>query len=338
MKALVCTTPGRIDLIDAQKPSLSKGRAIIRVTRIGICGTDLHAFEGTQPYFTYPRILGHEVAGELIDIDGETEFKKGELVTFIPYIHCGNCPACRQGKTNCCEALKVCGVHVDGAMSEYFAVPANLLINVRGLSKDEVALIEPLSIAAHAVRRADVHSRQNVVVAGAGPIGFGIIQFAKARGAEVTVIDVNEDRLNFCRETLGISNTIHALQEDAVKKLKEFTDGSMAAVVFDASGNLRALEDGFKYMGHASKYILVGLQLQNISFSHPEFHKREGTLMSSRNATREDFEQVIEAITQNKIDPLQMISHHVRFDRVPELFPSWLDTRNKVLKVVVELD
>jgi 2-desacetyl-2-hydroxyethyl bacteriochlorophyllide A dehydrogenase len=338
MRALICNEPRKIEERQIKKPESEQGCAIIKITRIGICGTDLHAFEGTQPYFSYPRILGHELAGEIVEISGTDEFKKGELVTFIPYLNCGNCIMCAQGKTNCCINIKVFGVHIDGGMTEYLSVPSRLLLKVKGISPDAVALIEPLAIAAHAIRRGEVTMKDNVIIAGVGPIGVGIAQFAKMKGANVIVVDVNEDRLAFSREQLGIEKTVNASQVDAIARINEMTNGDMASVVFDATGNLQALQQGFKYMGHGSKYVLVGLQLKDISFSHPEFHKREGTLMSSRNATRDDFENVIDAITSGKIDPLNMVTHHTRFENVKEQFPQWLDPKNKVIKVLVELD
>src|SRR5215831_12857481 len=156
MKAIICTRPGKLEYNEIPSPALAEGKAIIRIHRIGICGTDLHAFEGTQPFFTYPRILGHELAGELIDTGDAPGFHKGEIVSFIPYFNCGQCIACRSGKPNCCVQLKVCGVHTDGGMVEYLAVPSDKLLHGNGLSYDELALVEPLSVSAHAVRRAGI--------------------------------------------------------------------------------------------------------------------------------------------------------------------------------------
>jgi 2-desacetyl-2-hydroxyethyl bacteriochlorophyllide A dehydrogenase len=338
MKALVCHAPGSINMQDIAKPALEKNHALLRIRRIGICGTDLHAFEGTQPYFSYPRILGHELAAEVVEIDGTDRFTKGELVTFIPYLNCGVCRVCREGKTNCCVNIKVFGVHIDGGMTEYISVPTRLLLKVNQISPDAVALIEPYAIAAHAVGRANVSAADTVVIAGAGPIGIGIMSFAKMSGANVIVVDVNEDRLHFVRKQAGIEQTIHAVNEDTMGKLSELTGGENASVVFDATGNLKALEQGFKYMGHGSTYVLVGLQLKPISFSHPEFHKREGTLMSSRNATVQDFQNVIDAISSGKIEPLKMVTHHVKFGDVQHAFSQWLNPESQVIKVIVELD
>src|SRR5664279_4848997 len=153
MKTLIYTEPGKFEYTTGSKPELKKGQAIIKIKRIGICGTDLHAFEGTQPYFNYPRILGHELAGELVELDDAPGLNRGEFVTFIPYFNCGKCIACRNGKTNCCVQMHVCGVHVDGGMAEYLSVPSPSLLHGDGLSFDELALAEPLAIGAHGVRR-----------------------------------------------------------------------------------------------------------------------------------------------------------------------------------------
>src|SRR5436189_5809158 len=185
MQALVCTTPGKFEYQDKKYPELSKNHALLRIRRIGICGTDLHAFEGTQPYFNYPRILGHELAGELVEFDNAPGFKIGEAVTFIPYFNCGECIACRKGKTNCCTKMQVCGVHVDGGMVEYLSVPSSSLLHGEGLSFDELALVEPLAIGAHGVRRAAVEPGESVLVMGAGPIGLGVMEFVRVAGGNV---------------------------------------------------------------------------------------------------------------------------------------------------------
>ena len=162
------------------KPVLTPGNTIIQIKRVGVCGTDLHAFDGTQPYFEYPRVLGHELAGEIVETDGAPDFQRGETVTFIPYVNCEHCPACLSGKPNCCVNLKVCGVHMDGGMSSYLSVPSRLLVKGQGLSVDELALVEPLAIGAHGVRRSGVLKGEFALIVGAGPIGLGAMEFSGA--------------------------------------------------------------------------------------------------------------------------------------------------------------
>lgn len=337
MKTLVCTRPGAFEYAIGEPPQPRPGQAIIKIKRIGICGTDLHAFEGTQPYFEYPRILGHELSGELIAFDDAPGFETGEAVTFIPYFYCGKCIACRKGKPNACQKIKVCGVHQDGGMVEYLSVPSYSLIHGQGLSFDALALIEPLAIGAHGVRRAGVSKDEFVLVIGAGPIGLGTMEFARIAGGKVIAIDTNNDRLRFCRKKLKVGHIINALDGNVKEQLEFITNGEMPTVVFDATGNLNAINNAFQYMAHGARYVLIGLQKGDICFSHPEFHKREATLMSSRNATREDFEHVISSMSKKLVDPTTYITHRVLFDRVKDEFEGWLNPANGVIKAMVEM-
>jgi 2-desacetyl-2-hydroxyethyl bacteriochlorophyllide A dehydrogenase len=338
MKALICTKPGTFEYKDIVKPVLQAGQAIIKIKRIGICGTDLHAYEGTQPFFTYPRILGHELAADLVEADEADGFLPGEALTIIPYFNCGKCIACRNGKPNCCIDIKVCGVHIDGGMAEYLSVPSYSLVKSQGLSYDELALVEPLSIGAHGVRRANVQKDEFVLVIGAGPIGLGTMEFARIAGAKVIALDINENRLQFCKEKLKVDYRINASMEDTFSRLKEITNGDMPAVVIDATGSQKAINNAFQYLAHGGRFVLIGLQKETISFSHPEFHKREATLMSSRNATKEDFFHVIESMKKGLVEPATYITHRVKFDGLKHVFETWLHPSSGVIKAVVELD
>ncbi|OKS85861.1 zinc-binding alcohol dehydrogenase family protein [Mucilaginibacter polytrichastri] len=338
MKILACAEPGLLVYGEKETSIAQPGESLIQIKRIGICGTDLHAFEGTQPFFTYPRILGHELAGDLVDPNGAEGFKQGEAVTFIPYFNCGHCIACRSGKPNCCTSIKVCGVHVDGGMVEYLAVPSYALVHGEGLSYDELALVEPLAIGAHGVRRAAVQPGEFVLVIGAGPIGLGTMEFARIAGGEVIAMDMNEGRLAFCKDKLKVNHIINVTTDDVMARLSEITNGDMPTVVIDCTGSLRAINNGFQYMAHGARYVLVGLQKGEISFIHPEFHKREATLMSSRNATRADFEHVIASMKKGLVDPTNYITHRVQFDDVKAEFESWLNPANGVIKAMVEFN
>ncbi len=337
MKVLVCTEPGRFEYKKEEMPQSKTDHSIIKIKRIGICGTDLHAFEGTQPFFTYPRILGHELAGELVEINNAPGFTIRETVSFIPYFNCGNCIACRMDKPNCCTQLKVCGVHINGGMAEYLSIPSSSLLHGDGLNFDELALVEPLAIGAHGVRRAAIETGEFVLVIGAGPIGLGTMEFARIAGGKVIALDINEPRLQFCKNKLKVDHIINASSSDVTEKLKQITNGDMPTVVVDATGSLKAINNSFQYMAHGARYVLIGLQKETISFNHPEFHKREGTLMSSRNAKRNDFEHVIRCIKKGEIKPASYITHRVSFDEVAEEFESWLNPANKVIKAMIEM-
>ncbi|WP_295675238.1 zinc-binding alcohol dehydrogenase family protein [uncultured Mucilaginibacter sp.] len=338
METLVCVKPGLFRYEVRDRPELKAGHTLLKIKRIGICGTDLHAFEGTQPYFQYPRILGHELAGEIVDGDDMMDFSIGEQVTFIPYFNCGQCLACKNGGSNYCENIQVCGVHVDGGMAEYLLVPSKTLLHGQGLDLDELALVEPLAIGAHGVKRAGVRPGEFVLVIGAGPIGLGTMEFARIAGAKVIALDINETRLAFCREALNVNYTINAHSADVPAQLKKITGGHLPQVVIDATGNLKAINDAFAYLAHGGRYVLIGLQKGDIHFNHPEFHKREGTLMSSRNATRDDFELVIGSIKNGSINPLMYITHQVKFNEVKDSFSDWLLPETNVIKAMVALE
>ena len=338
MKTLICTEPGAFEYGERDKPVLKPGHAIIKIKRIGICGTDLHAFEGTQPFFNYPRVLGHELAGELVEFDDAPGFKIGEAVTFIPYFNCGECIACRSGGPNFCVNIKVCGVHIDGGMAEYLMVPSHTLVHGDGLTFDELALVEPLAIGAHGVRRAGVKPGEFVLVIGAGPIGLGTMEFARIAGGKVIALDINDVRLQFCKDKLKVDHTINALSADVLEQLQQITNGDMPTVVIDATGNLKAINNAFQYMAHGARYVLIGLQKGEISFSHPEFHKREGTLMSSRNATRADFDHVTDSMKKGLVDPLTYITHRVSFDQIKDDFATWLKPETGVIKAMASID
>jgi 2-desacetyl-2-hydroxyethyl bacteriochlorophyllide A dehydrogenase len=338
MKVLCCTQPGSLQYQERKEPIPAPGRAILKIKRIGICGTDLHSYSGTQPFFEYPRILGHELSAEIVDAGYAAGFQNGDPVTIIPYFNCGLCIACRTGKTNCCASLQVCGVHMDGGMVEYLSVPHYALIGSEGLSYDQLALTEPMAIGAHAVTRAGINENDTVLVVGAGPIGLAVMQFARVAGARLIVMDNNPSRLTFCGNFIQPENSIGHDTTDIVATLREMTHGDMPSIVMDATGNQIAINQEFQFMAHGGKYILVGLQKNEIHFSHPEFHKREATLMSSRNATRSDFERVLDCISSGRIDPLPMITHRTQFDQTRDQFPNWLDPAKGTVKAMVAMD
>lgn len=338
MKTLVCKKPGEFEYQERNEPLPIKDHAIIKISRIGICGTDLHAFEGTQPYFEYPRILGHELSGELVAFDNAPGFKEGEIVTFIPYFNCGKCIACRSGKPNCCTNIQVCGVHIDGGMAEYLSVPSYSLVHGEGLSQDELALIEPQAIGAHGIRRANVKEGEFVLVIGAGPIGLGTIEFANIAGGKVIAMDINDYRLALCKEGLNVHHIVNASHSNVMEQIADITYGDMPTVIIDATGNLTAINNAFQYMAHGGRYILIGLQKNEIHFSHPEFHKRESTLMSSRNATRKDFEHVIHSMKTGIVHPASYVTNHVGFSQIKNNFQQWLASEGKVIKAMVEMD
>lgn len=337
MRAIICEQIDQLRLVEQEEPVLQPGTAIVRIRRIGICGTDLHAYKGNQPFFSYPRVLGHELAGIVEQIDDpQGRVKMGDQVSVIPYMHCGICIACRNGKTNCCTDMKVLGVHIDGGMREQIAVPVTHLLVTNELTLDQAAVLEPLGIGAHAVRRSGLEAGETALVIGSGPIGLGVMAFAKHRGARVIAMDIQEERLAFCRQWAKVDETVNALQ-GAKERLAELTGGEYPTAVFDATGNARSMTDAFGFVAHGGRLVYVGLVKAELSFSDPEFHKREMTLMGSRNATIEDFAAVREAVQSGAIDVPSFITHRVPFAEMIGHFDSWLKPESKVIKAMVEL-
>lgn len=338
MKQVICKKPGEMALEMAEKPSPAANEVLVGIKRVGLCGTDIHAYSGNQPYFQYPRVLGHELAGVVDSVGADvTSIKPGATVYVTPYIECGDCVACRQGRPNCCTGISVLGVHKDGGMCEYLSVPESHVITAEGLGLDQLALVECMAVGAHAVRRAEVQPNSTALVVGAGPIGMGIVQFARARGAKVFVVDTNQDRLKFCRDILGATAVISA-QDDVAGELEKLTGGDYPNVVFDATGNPKAMMAGFNWTAHAGKYVLVSVVDADITFNDPEFHKRELSLLGSRNATREDFEHVVRSLQDGTVLSTEMVTHRCGLDELPEAMIQWTQPTSGIIKAIVEID
>ncbi len=341
MKAISCIKPFEFQLVDIEKPAKRAGEALIHVRRVGVCGTDIHAFHGNQPYFTYPRILGHEIAGVIEELDdGVDGFFVGDQVAVVPYMHCGKCIACRNGKPNCCTDMRVLGVHIDGAMAEWISVPVTHLVKTNDLTLDQSAIIEPLSIGAHAVRRSGITKNDSVLVIGGGPIGLGVMAFAKRKGANVVAMDTNVERLEFCRTWAHINASVSAFDQPMEAITAQITanfGGEYPTAVFDATGSVGSMNSALQYVAHGGKLIFVGLVKENVTFPDPEFHKRETTLLSSRNATREDFQEVHKAMVEGFIDDTKYITNRIAFADLADEFERITSPEAKAIKVIVDL-
>ena len=336
MKYIVCEKPGEFILKEKEAPIRKEGEALLQINKVGICGTDLHAYAGNQAFFTYPIILGHELASEVLELgENDRGIKAGDKVVVMPYISDPNSVASRNGKPNCCPNITVLGVHGDGGMQEKITVPADILLKANNLSDNEMAIVEPLAIGAHAVRRAAIQKGEIVAVLGAGPIGIGIMKLAQIAGAKVIAIDMNQDRLTYAKEKIGVDYIVKA-RAGAVEEVSKITNGDLCNAVFDASGNKHALEACPDYMSHGGRFVLVGLSKGELAYSHPKIHAKEMTLMCSRNATIEDFEHVISVLNQFPTE--SFITHSVDFTEMIENFDSWLDPKTGVIKATVSFN
>ena len=341
MKAIVLDEPGCLRLADIEAPTRAgPNETLARVRRVGICGTDLHAYGGNQNFFTYPRIMGHELAVEVVEIgaaDDAPGYAVGDTCCVIPYLNCGGCIACRRGKTNCCTQMQVLGVHIDGGMREQFTLPADKLLRADGVSLEQLALVEMLCIGAHAAKRACITPGDDTLVIGAGPIGLATAQFAKIAGADVTVMEVNPARLEFCASALGIHKLVDA-RGDAMRQVKALLGEELPPLVFDCTGSARSMQGAFDYVAHGGALVLVGHITGDLTFSDPLFHSREMTLLASRNATAADFAWVIECLRAGSIDLSPWITHRATPETIAADFPAWLDPATGVIKAMLNFD
>ena len=344
MKTIILEKPGQFIWTDTSPPDApDPGEALVRVKRVGICGTDLHAYRGRQPYFTYPRILGHELGVEVVEVVPEdspsnsgNEIKKGDLCAVEPYMNCGNCLPCRADKSNCCTKLNLIGVHSDGGMRELIKVPINKLHKSSNLSLEQLALVETLGIGAHAVDRGGIQKGETILVIGAGPIGLAVIQFAKLAGARIILMEINQDRIAFSKEQFQVEHIVDA-SKDPLEQLADLLGDDLPIAVFDATGNPQSMMAAFIYVASGGRFILVSLVKADITFYDPEFHRREMTLLSTRNSTGKDFRRIIELMESKEVDTQPWITHRTPFDGMIGEFESWLEPETGVVKAMVEL-
>lgn len=333
MRIIVCHAPFDVGIATAPEPVASEGEVLVRIRRVGLCGTDYHIFAGRQPFLTYPRVMGHELAGEIESAPEGSTFRKGQVVAINPYLNCGTCIACRRGKPNACANIRVLGVHVDGGMCEMIAVPERAVIDATGLTLDQAAMLEFLAIGAHAVSRARLSAGDRVLVVGAGPIGIATALFAQLDGATVTLVDRRQARLEYARSNLGLGRTVLAGPELAAT-LAERTDGEMFDAVFDATGVLSAMAQSLSFVANGGSLVLVGVTKGDLVFDDPEFHKRETTLLASRNALAADFERVIAAMRSGQIPSAALQTHSVEAEDLPQQIPLLIAEADNVLKAI----
>jgi 2-desacetyl-2-hydroxyethyl bacteriochlorophyllide A dehydrogenase len=335
MQAISCAAPGRLEFVDIAGPVRRPGEVLVRMRRMGVCGTDMHIYGGRQPFFDYPRIIGHELSGEVAEADAASGLAAGDIVYINPYLACGSCHACGIGKTNCCMRLKVLGVHVDGGLTGYLSLPRANVVRADGIDVDAAAMVEFLAVGAHAVARSGVRAGQTVLVAGGGPIGVGVALFASLAGARVTVADMRPERLAFCAENLGVDTL--TVTPDVTETLRERTNGVFYEAVFDATGSPKSIETQFAHVASGGTYVIVSVVKDNITFSDPEFHRRELTLRASRNALPDDFERVTAAMRAGQVPTGKLNTHRVSFADLPTRMPSLIDPASGVIKALVEI-
>jgi 2-desacetyl-2-hydroxyethyl bacteriochlorophyllide A dehydrogenase len=336
MQAVVCRKPGELAIEHRPEPQRGPAEVLVGVRRVGICGTDFHIYEGSHPYLEYPRVIGHELSGEVLEAPPASAFKPGQVVVVNPYLSCGTCVACRKGKPNCCVRIAVLGVHCDGGMCERISVPERNMYPAGGLSLDQAASVEFLAIGAHAVARSGLNSVARTLVIGAGPIGLGTALFARLAGGDVTVMDRDAERVAFASEAQVAARSIEA-GDWTSDLIREATGSDGFDLVFDATGNRASMEAAFGYVAHGGTLVLVGVLAENIAFSDPEFHKREMTVVGSRNALRADFETVMAAIEDGRAPLHRLLTHRTSLIGVARDLPRWTTDKAGLVKALVEV-
>ena len=340
MKAIRLDAPEQFSMANIEEPGpLGDSDALVRVHRVGVCGTDISGYLGKMPFFNYPVIPGHELGVEVIRLGQKVEgIAEGDRCSVEPYMNNPNSFSSLRGRTNCCEELEVLGVHTDGGLRSEFVVPARKLHKAATLSFDQLALVETLAIGCHAVDRASATAREHVLVIGAGPIGLSVIEFARVANARITVLDLNEKRLSFCKETMGVDHVVLGKGDGSeLSEFTEITEGNLFTVVFDATGSNHSMSNASNYVGHTGRLVFVGITTKEISFSHPLVHRREMTLMSSRNAVSSDFTRIIKLIEDGVIDTAPWITHRSTFDELISDFPAYTRPETGVIKAMVEV-
>jgi 2-desacetyl-2-hydroxyethyl bacteriochlorophyllide A dehydrogenase len=339
MNAIVFHQPKEIRIIDIPRPEKpGPGEAIVRVHRVGVCGTDLSGYQGKMPLMTYPRIWGHELGVEVVEVAPDVSgVKSGDRCSVEPYINDPDSYASRRGHPNCCERLRVLGVHIDGGMRPFFAVPARKLHISRSLSFEQLALVETLAIGCHAAARGNPLSDESCMIIGAGPIGLATLEFVKLTGCKVIVLDISDQRLEFVRRHYPVQHTVKP-SDKLEQVLRELTDGHLPDVVIDATGNAGSMSAAFGHVAPGGRLVYVGITSEEVKFRHAAFHRPEGTLLCSRNALPADFPRIIELIETGKINTAPWITHRCPFEQTAEVFPSFVRPETGVLKAVIEIN
>lgn len=340
MKAIQLVEPKAWKTIEIEEPAApGPGQAVVRTCRMGICGTDYSGYLGKMPFFSYPRIPGHELGVEVVAVgEGVANVKPGDRCSVEPYMNCGECYACRKGASNCCENLKVIGVMEDGGLRERFLIRADKLHPSTQLSMEQLALVETLAIGCHATDRGMAGPGDHALIIGAGPIGLATLEFTRLTGATVTVMDRVASRLEFCQRVYGVDHTIQFVGDGSeMGRAREITGGDRYSVVTDATGSPHSMSAALNYCAHTGALVYVGITTEELKFTHPTMHRPELDIRASRNALPRDFPRIIGLIEDGTIDTDPWITHRVDFDEMIDAFDQFTRPETGVIKAVVSV-
>ena len=330
MRTVILDQPGQFRFAEGAHPGApGPAEALARVLTVGICGTDLHAFEGTQPFFTYPRVLGHELAVEIVAVgENAGEFQPGDLCAVNPYMTCGECAACSRGRTNCCAKMRVIGVHADGGMCDQIRLPAKQLYKCRTLAPAQIPLVETLGVGIHAVGRAAAQAGDRAIVIGAGPIGLSVIEFLRLAGADIGVVEKMPERLDF------------AVRHHSLRRYypshEEARQEEPSMLVFDCTGDKGSMEGAIQLLQQGGTLIFVGLINDTIALFDPDIHRREATILASRNSTPAEHHRVLHQMESGLIDVSAWPTECAAPSAMDMRFPRWLNREAGVVKAIID--
>ena len=339
MKAIKLAEPRQVDCVELEKPVPGPGQALIRIKTAGICGSDIGAFRGTNKLVSYPRIIGHELAGiiEEIPADNPKGLKVGDKVIVDPYLYCGTCYPCSIGRTNCCTSLKVLGVHIDGGMAEYYCHPADMLVKMpEDMDWTDAAMAEPLTISLHGIHRGGLKAGEYCAIIGAGPIGLLAGMIAQAYGAHAILLDLVQERLDFARE-LGIEYVINSREENPVERVSEITGGTMAQQVMECSGANVAVLQTLDLVSHAGRITLTGWPPKETPIPTDVITRKEIDIRGARTSAGE-FEEAIELIYTKKVDVAKILTKTIGLEEAPETIRDIEKNPGNYMKGVVKMD
>jgi len=339
MKALVIEEPGKVAVVDRDRPKAIDGEVLVKLAYVGFCGSDLNTFLGKNPMVQYPRVPGHEISGVIDEIgtgvpDG---LVAGDPVTVVPYTHCGTCPSCKRGRSHACQFNQTLGVQRDGAMQEYIAVPWQKVLKAPGLNGLQLAMVEPLTVGFHAIERGEVTDSDVVMVLGCGMIGAGAIVGATVKGATVIAVDIDDHKLTLAKD-LGAHHTINSMKSDLHGELVKLTGGDGPDMVVEAAGNPITYRTAVEEVAFSGRVVCIGYAKDEVSFATKLFVQKEMDILGSRNATPEDFSAVISYLESSNFPLDQMINETVKPEDAADAIQSWADDPGKVMKILMEFE
>lgn len=337
MKSLVMSGPGKAEIADIAEPQAKSGEALLRIRRVGLCGSDLNSFRGRNPMVSFPRVPGHEIAATILEMRGKAAgLAVGMNVTVLPYTSCGQCAACRNGRSNACERNQTLGVQRDGALTEYITAPVEKLYPAR-LNLKELCLVEPLTVGFHAVARARVAKNDAVAIFGCGGVGLGAVAAAAFRGATTIAVDIDDAKLETAK-LAGAAHAIHSQRQDVKAALAELTGGLGPNVVIEAVGMPETFRAAVEVVAFTGRVVYIGYAKEPVCYETKLFVQKELDIMGTRNAQPEDFRSVIAMLEQGRFPVESTVSAMIPLKDAPQVFADWSADPSRFTKIMITMD